>query len=430
MPINLSTKGIEDLKGNLENLPSSFYQITDDLNNTKYNAQRIFVRNYNEIEECIRFRNAVYEKIYDEYLEVFNRTIYNESSNEELKKVKMSLDSAGNALDEAKKTREIINNSFEEFCDIFSDSSDVIDCNFDDLSTRIKIVVNKIDIFIEEINKSDEELKAFEITNTNGEISTNVNLPNAVAGSSVSARKDEFLSIKSVISSFFTGSPKENIQSELKSSYFGYNLQREKFIGLDHTNEQWHETGDYESYNSPEETGKKLDSNQGKFGNFLGTCGCVSCVNILLLAGITVTEAELVLFASTHTDEDGETLCISGSIDGESNGGTSPTDRLNILAAYGMDSTLKPATIENIFTEVGGGHGVIASVHADMLYDGIVANNDYHAVTITSVKTKNGKPYSVTICDSNNMPSKEYTVDEFKRALTGKPLNVTSQIIR
>ena len=69
---------------------------------------------------------------------------------------------------------------------------------------------------------------------------------------------------------------------------------------LSATNQTW-VTGTDGSmvFNTPVETGGKLDSNQGKVNGFLGTCGLVSCVNILRLAGYPATESEVVSYAST-----------------------------------------------------------------------------------------------------------------------------------
>ena len=111
-------------------------------------------------------------------------------------------------------------------------------------------------------------------------------------------------------------------------------------------------------------------------------------------------------------------------------GGTTSLDRKNILEAYGVKSDLVPASIDNIFRAVGQGKGVIASVHADYLYDGKISADDRHAIIITSVKYKNGKPYSIITCDSNNRPCEEYYVSAFQVALTDNPLNVTTKIIR
>ena len=212
--------------------------------------------------------------------------------------------------------------------------------------------------------------------------------------------------------------------------YYLDDIRHEEISGFPATNQEWHSQGDYSVFNTPEETGKVLDSCQGKLDGFWGTCGCMSCVNILKLAGIDISEEELVTYAATHSNMSGESLCTYGHADYAANGGTTSLDRKNILEAYGVKSELVPASIDNIFRAVGQGKGVIASVHADYLYEGKISADDRHAIIITSVKYKNGKPYSIITCDSNNRPCEEYYVSTFQTALTDNPLNVTTKIIR
>ena len=218
--------------------------------------------------------------------------------------------------------------------------------------------------------------------------------------------------------------------SDKPLGYYLDDIRHEEISGFSVTNQEWHSQGDYSVFNTPEETGKSLDSCQGKLDGFWGTCGCVSCVNILKLAGIDISEEELVTYAATHSNMSGESLCTYGHMDYAANGGTTSLDRKNILEAYGVKSDLVPASIDNIFRAVGQGKGVIASVHADYLYDGKISADDRHAIIITSVKYKNGKPYSIITCDSNNRPCEEYYVSAFQVALTDNPLNVTTKIIR
>lgn len=212
--------------------------------------------------------------------------------------------------------------------------------------------------------------------------------------------------------------------------YYLTDIKHEEIQGLLTTGQSWNSQGDCLVFNSPEETGKTLDSNQGKLETFLGTCGCVSCVNVLRLAKIDVSEEELVTYAATHCDLNGDSLCTYGNADYTANGGTTPMDRKNILEAYGVKSELVLPSIENIISAVSQGKGVIASVHADYLYSGRIRTDDRHAIVITSVKYKNGEPFSIITCDSNNKPCEEYSISVFQNALTGNFLNVTSKIIR
>ena len=185
-------------------------------------------------------------------------------------------------------------------------------------------------------------------------------------------------------------------------------------------------------FNTPVETGGKLDSNQGKVNGFLGTCGLVSCVNILRLAGYPATESEVVSYASTTSAGFGRgKLCTTNSFP-EDNGGTSAKTRQQILQHFGVKSELQEASVDNIADAVSDGRGVIISVYAGMLYKGWSNHRDLHAITVTSVKKDRfGNVLGFYVCDSGTGgvdSSKFYTVFQVENALSGRPMNVTSII--
>ncbi len=185
-------------------------------------------------------------------------------------------------------------------------------------------------------------------------------------------------------------------------------------------------------FNTPVDTGEKLDSNQGKVSGFLGTCGLVSCVNVLRLAGYPATESEVVTYASSTSAGFGlGKLCTINSFP-ENNGGTSAKNRQQILQHFGIRSELREATIENISDAVSEGRGVIISVYAGMLYNGWTNHQDLHAITVTSVKKdKAGNILGFYVCDSGTGGidnSKYYTAFQLENALSGRKMNVTSVI--
>ena len=185
-------------------------------------------------------------------------------------------------------------------------------------------------------------------------------------------------------------------------------------------------------FNTPEETGRKLDSRQGKENGYLGTCGLVSCVNILRLAGYPATEGEVVRYASSTPAGFGTgKLCTTNSFP-ENNGGTSAKGRQQILRHFGIQSELKDATIRNLSDAVCEGRGVIISVYAGMLHYGWSNYRDLHAVTVTSVKKdRHGNVLGFYVCDSGTGgtdSSRYYTVAQIENALSGRQMNVTSII--
>ena len=249
------------------------------------------------------------------------------------------------------------------------------------------------------------------------------------------------------ISSYEPMSPPRNQILAGKGVQPSQNLHR--IIGarsLSKTTQGWEKDGEGNlTYNSPIETVQKLDFHQGKVENFGGTCGLCSCENVLRMAGVSVSEADIVRYAST-TYEDannsfvasltGRTLCRTGSAP-SSNGGTSAKARKKILEHFGVPSYTATQSIETIADAVSTGHGVIASVHAERLYfKRRPIHADLHAITITSVKKDNtGSILGFYVCDSNAFAlggtgATYYTAEEIEEALSERECNITSTIIR
>lgn len=200
---------------------------------------------------------------------------------------------------------------------------------------------------------------------------------------------------------------------------------------LPQTQQLWQYSDDGTSmiYNTPVETGKNLDAKQGKVSNYRGTCGIVSCVNILRLAGRSCTTENEVLTVALQGK-----LCIANDNAGK-NGGTTPDGRKKILTAFGLDSELKPTSIETIAQCVSEGRGVIISVDARKLWRSLkIPPNSLHAVTVTSVqKDTNNQIEGFYICDSGsgaNDSAKFYTTKHLQNSLSLRPMNVTTTIIR
>lgn len=180
------------------------------------------------------------------------------------------------------------------------------------------------------------------------------------------------------------------------------------------------------TYNTPSETGKNLDYNQGKMKGFSGTCGLCSCENILRLAGVNVSEHDIVQFAAKNG------LCVCDRDENE-NGGTNYESRKKILEAFGIDSSLLPQNLSMIADAITSGKGVIISVDAGLLWNDVRYINGLHAVTVTSVDfDSEGSIESFHICDSG---AGNYDMvvsgDKLQNCLAiNRKMNVTQQIIR
>ncbi len=180
------------------------------------------------------------------------------------------------------------------------------------------------------------------------------------------------------------------------------------------------------TYNTPSETGKNLDYHQGKMKGYIGTCGLCSCENILRLAGVNVSEQDIVQFAVKNG------LCKCGGAE-EENGGTNYEGRKKILEAFGVDSSLLPQNLDSIAKAIVSGRGVIISVDAGRLWEDARYLNGLHAVTVTSVDfDAEGKIDSFHICDSGaNIYDMVVPADKLQNCLAiNRKMNVTQQIIR
>lgn len=133
--------------------------------------------------------------------------------------------------------------------------------------------------------------------------------------------------------------------------------------------------GDYERY-------RELNHLQGDnpYG-FKGTCGLVSCEDVLRQFGMETSEAEMVHYAIEHR------LCSTEGSDPGEMGGTTIRDQARILSDNGVPATENMArSLDELAASVEAGRGVILEVNAGVLWN----DADYygfgepnHAVVVT-----------------------------------------------
>lgn len=116
---------------------------------------------------------------------------------------------------------------------------------------------------------------------------------------------------------------------------------------------------------------------------YRGTCGLVSCQDILLQFGFDVSEADVVGYAI----ENG--LCDTAAKKLENRGGTTVTDQVQILNDFGVPAHYEVGgSLDKLAGLIEQDRGVIVELNAGVLWNDRSAYDQgfpNHAVTITSV---------------------------------------------
>lgn len=152
----------------------------------------------------------------------------------------------------------------------------------------------------------------------------------------------------------------------------------------------------------------QLDDNQGdNVLNAQGDCGLVSVANILTLAGMDVTEDEVVVAAV------GTGLChYSTELDPEQNGGTNAQLRQALLQKFGIPCTVlgdgyngKKPDLDSIAEYVEAGHGVNLGVNAGYAWNepsAVMDGRNNHSIIVTGTvrDPESGELKGLVVCDS------------------------------
>ena len=187
-------------------------------------------------------------------------------------------------------------------------------------------------------------------------------------------------------------------------------------------------------YNKPAETVRGLIGRQGQNSrNMRGTCGLCQCVNILRLAGVSdVTEDDVINVAMSCTGSTADGLCIYSPSPGR-RGGTSAYARQEIMGRYNLQTDILPIgedrsqAVSQLAQQVSTGHGVIISVDAGIFWNNANYLGGGHAVSLISVSQAGDR---FVYCDTGNGRVGVVSASDLEVALTGRPANVTRNIIR
>jgi len=137
---------------------------------------------------------------------------------------------------------------------------------------------------------------------------------------------------------------------------------------------------------------------------FKGTCGLVSCEDILKQFGIDVSENDIVNYA------DDKHLCQVSDRPEES-GGTTPFDQVKILEGHGVPAHVEVCdSLENLAGRIEEGHGIILGLNAGVLWNNVNYFDNgqpNHAIVVTGLDRdpQTGEILGFKINDSGVPPS-------------------------
>lgn len=184
-------------------------------------------------------------------------------------------------------------------------------------------------------------------------------------------------------------------------------------------------------YNDPLGTGSLLIQEQGNSQYpMAGTCGLCQSANILTMAGVPTTEDDIISVALHSSDNVLECMELFDG-DSDERGGTTVRNRQEILESQGVSitnlpiSTDRSRTVRQLAGAVASGHGVILSVDVEHLWRN--GQSGGHAISLLSV-TSDGSTFIYS--DTGYGRIATISADDLAAALTGRPANITTDIIR
>lgn len=185
-------------------------------------------------------------------------------------------------------------------------------------------------------------------------------------------------------------------------------------------------------YNDPVGTNSLLIQQQGNsIYDMEGTCGLCQCSNLLTMAGIQGSSEDSVISAAMHSSDDILSCLDMFSTSADERGGTTVLGRQEILSQCGLATYSLPVsynrreTTQRLSNEIRTGHGVIVSVDVARLWRN--GQSGGHAISLISV-SEDGNTFIYNDTGSGQMGTISAT--DLGLALTGRPANVTTNIIR
>ena len=184
-------------------------------------------------------------------------------------------------------------------------------------------------------------------------------------------------------------------------------------------------------YDDPIGTHSLLIKEQGNSNyRMCGTCGLCQSANIMTMAGVPTTENDIISIALHSSDGVLHSMELFEE-DPDERGGTTVNNRKEILESQGIPITNLPInidrarTVRQLASAVASGHGVILSVDVERLWRN--GQSGGHAISLLSV-SRDGSTFIYS--DTGAGEINTISAVDLAAALTGRPANVTTNIIR
>ena len=185
-------------------------------------------------------------------------------------------------------------------------------------------------------------------------------------------------------------------------------------------------------YDDPVGTNSLLIQHQGNSQyDMEGTCGLCQCANILTMSGVQGSTEDSIISVAMHSSNNVLVMMELFSPYSEERGGTTVQCRQEILSRCGLPTYNMPMSanreenIQHLSEAIRTGHGVIVSVDVARLWRN--GQSGGHAISLISV-SEDGDMFIYN--DTGNGTMGTISSTELGYALTGRPANITTNIIR
>ena len=185
-------------------------------------------------------------------------------------------------------------------------------------------------------------------------------------------------------------------------------------------------------YDDPVGTNSLLIQQQGNSQyDMEGTCGLCQCANLLTMSGVQGSTEDSIISAAMHSSDDVLVMMEMFSPYSEERGGTTVQNRQEILSRCGLPTYSMPMSAnrkestQRLSEAIRNGHGVIVSVDVARLWHN--GQSGGHAISLISV-SEDGNTFIYNDTGRGTMGT--ISASDLGYALTGRPANVTTNIIR